>query len=122
MEDPQAQTNRIEMEGTGIGEIDETRILLRARDIARLDGRSEPGDHDITQAREDLLGAEDEEPDGVEALPEEERPGNGEPPLDAGRMGARLEPQDEQSVPEKLVREGVEEADWNTRANAVEDE
>ena len=46
---------RIEIHGGGIGEISDADMQRRAAEIARMDGRAEPGEQDRLRAREELV-------------------------------------------------------------------
>jgi hypothetical protein len=91
-------------------------IEERAREIAYGDGRAQPNDLDRTRAREELTGATSAKP------PTREDPGRDwEMPLvSSGKKAPTVRPEDEANVPEKLIKEGVEEADHDQRSRSGE--
>jgi hypothetical protein len=100
----------------GVGTVTAQMIEERAHEIARSDGRNRPNDLDRSSAREELTGATS----GSEKVPTREEPGRDwEMPLvSAGEKAPTLGPEDEQNIPEELIREGVEEADHDQRAKS----
>jgi sRNA-binding protein len=109
-------TNRIEIEGAGIGEISEEMISRRARQLAEADGREEANASDLEEARGDLAAGGEE--DDAEQIAEEDRPGSGVPPMSTGTQAPRLEPEDEGTLAAEEVEEGISEADFDTRAKS----
>jgi len=97
----------------GIGTVTPQMIRERARELARSDGRAQANDLDQTRAREELTGATS----GSEKRPTREEPGRDwEIPLvSTGEKAPTVRPEDEANIPEKLVEEGVEEADHDQR-------
>ena len=85
----------------------------RAREIARSDRREEPNDLDRTRAREELTG----DTSGSEKPPTREEPGRDwEMPLvSSGEKAPTVRPEDEENIPQKLIQEGVDEADHDQR-------
>jgi hypothetical protein len=100
----------------GIGTVTQQMIEERAREVARSDGRAQPNDLDRTRAREDLTGATS----ASEKLPKREEPGRDwEMPLvSTGEKAPTVRPEDDENIPEKLVQEGVEEADHDQRLSS----
>lgn len=112
----QGQEGKI-LSGTGgIGAVSPQMIEERARDIARGDGRTQPNDLDRDRAREELTGASP----GAEQPPTREEPGRdwGMPLVSSGEKAPTVRPEDDANIPEKLIQEGVEEADRDQRTNA----
>ena len=91
-------------------------IEERAREIAHSDGRAQPNDLDRTRAREELTGATS----GSEKPPTREEPGRDwEMPLvSSGEKVPTVRPEDEENIPEKLIQEGIEEADHDQRSSS----
>ena len=91
-------------------------IEERAREIARSDGRAQPNDLDRTRAGEELTGTTS----ASEKLPTREEPGrNWQMPLvSTGEKAPSVRPEDDENIPEKLVQEGVEEADHDQRLSS----
>lgn len=100
----------------GIGTVTPQMIEERAREIARSDGRAKPNDLDRTRAREELTGGTS----GSEKLPTREEPGRDwqMPLVSTGEKAPTVRPEDDESIPEKLVQEGVEEADHDQRLSS----
>lgn len=99
----------------GLGTVTPEMIDERAREIARGDGREQPNDLDRTRAREDLTGA----------TASEQLSTMGEPDRDwytprgsSGEKAPTVRPEDEENIPEKLIQEGVEEADHDQRSKS----
>ena len=85
----------------------------RAREIARSDGRGRPNDLDLTRAREELTGATS----SSEKSATREEPGRdwGMPLVSSGEKAPTVRPEDEENIPQKLIQEGVDEADHDQR-------
>jgi len=100
----------------GIGAVTRQMVEQRAREIAQSDGRAEVNDLDRIRAREDLTGPTS----GSEKSPTREEPGRDwqMPLVSTGEKAPTLRPEDEQSIPEKLIEEGVEEADHDQRLSS----
>ena len=100
----------------GLGTVTPQMLEERAREIARSDGRTEPNDLDRTWAREELTGAKS----GSERPATREEPGRDwEMPLvSSGEKIPTVRPEDEENIPEKLIQEGVDEADRDQRSRS----
>lgn len=104
---------RISEHSRPLGTVSRDMVLERAREIAMINGRSrhEVLDSDFDQARRELLGDPDISPreEAVESVPESERwdpvPGS------SGRKIPTFPEQDEETDNERLVQEGVEDAE-----------
>ena len=106
--------------GGAAGTPDVQTLQRRARELARIDGRTEPNERDFAQAAEELRTTgsivEAPEGDGLDKLT------SWDTPLDAtGRQSAETGPDDESMIGEKLVEEGIEEADHDRRVRASEE-
>ena len=104
---------KIAIHGTGIGGITDDEIRDRAIELAAINGRSAQGvtDDDLKQAREELLGQ------NLPAATSDDSESSGslsrdpsDPPSLTGRQIPDREGPDEEQVAERLVAEGVEEA------------
>jgi len=104
---------KIAIRGTGIGGITDDEIMNRATELASINGRANKGvtDDDLRQAREELLGQ------SLPASTAEDSEGSGslsrdpsDPPSLTGRQIPDHEGPDDEQVTERLVMEGVEEA------------
>ena len=108
------QTGGRILRGTkGIGTVSPEMIEQRAREIARSDGRTEANDLDRASAREDLIGATSTS----EKPATRKEPGRdwGMPLVSSGEKAPTVALEDEGNIPEKLIQEGVEEADHDQR-------
>ena len=84
-----------------------------------ISGRDHIRDSDFTQAKRELTREEDlpPDPDATEKLTEDER---WEPvPESVGREAPKIAPADEQTFAEKLVEEGVEDAEHDQMKRAT---
>ena len=104
---------KIAIRGTGIGGITDDEIMNRATELASINGRANKGvtDDDLRQAREELLGqslpaSTDEDSEGSGSLSRDPS----DPPSLTGRQIPDREGPDDEQVTERLVMEGVEEA------------
>lgn len=100
----------------GLGTVTQQMIEKRAREIARSDGRKLPNDLDRARAREDLTGATS----GSEKSPTHQEPGRDwqMPLVSTGEKAPTVRPEDDENIPEKLIQEGVEEADHDQRLSS----
>ena len=102
----------------GLGTVTPQMIDERAREIASGDGRAEVNDLDRTRASEELVGPTSRS---------EQLRTVGEPDRDwytprgsSGEKVPTVRPEDEQNIPERLIQEGVEEADRDQRSRSGE--
>ena len=100
----------------GLGTVTPQMIEERAREIAFSDGRTQQNDLDRTRAREDLTGTTSDS----EKPPTREEPGRDwqMPLVSTGEKAPTVRPEDDENIPEKLVQEGVEEADHDQRLSS----
>jgi len=91
-------------------------IEERASEIARAEGHAKANDLDRTRAREELSGA---------TIDSEQSSTVGEPdrdwytPLGSSReKGPTVRPEDEETIPKKLIRKSVEEGDHDQRSRS----
>jgi hypothetical protein len=112
----QSQQSKILRGTAGLGTVTAQMIEERAREIARSDGREQPNDLDRTRAHEELIGATS---DSAKS-PTREDPGRDwEMPLvSSGEKAPTVRPEDEANIPEKLIQEGIEEADHDQRSKS----
>ena len=118
MDEPQQTEGKILRGTEGMGIATPQMVEERAREIARGDGRAQPNDLDRTRAREELTGVTSDSP------PTREDPGRDwEMPLvSTGEKAPTVRPEDEADIPEKLIQEGVEEADHDQRSRSGQTE
>jgi hypothetical protein len=117
MNEAQPPSGKILSGTEGLGTVTSQMIEERAREIARSEGRSQPNDLDRTYAREQLTGATSES----EKLPTREEPGRDwqMPLVSTGEKAPTVRPEDDENIVEKLVEEGIEEADHDQRLSAA---
>jgi hypothetical protein len=101
--------------GEGVGTTDEQMVQERAREIAITNGRQahEVNKADLEQAREELMGVQNapvNEPDADEDESAHVLIPRGDPLGSEGEAAPTKRATDEQSFPEQLAYEGVEEA------------
>jgi hypothetical protein len=115
------EEGRLSSQAHGLGTVTREMVEARAREIALINGRSEKQvlDSDLEEARKELLESQnpDPAPSPAESVPEENR---WEPVADdSGKAAERIPAPDEQTLAEKLVHEGVEDAEHDQMARAV---
>jgi hypothetical protein len=100
----------------GLGTVTPQLIEERAREIACGDGRTRPNDLDRTRAREELIGPTS----NSESPPTREEPGQDwqMPLVSSGKKAPTVRPEDDENIPQKLIQEGVDEADHDQRLNS----
>ncbi|HWQ92118.1 MAG TPA: hypothetical protein VN673_10630 [Clostridia bacterium] len=119
MKRDQYEEGRFTEHAHGLGTVTEDMIRNRAREIAQINGRSQHQvlDSDLDQARRELTGEERLNPDPTSEEELENRPlgvqGRGD-----GRVPSVPAP-DEQTFAEKLVEEGVQEAEHEQMVEAT---
>lgn len=124
MKRDQIEEGRISDRSQGVGTVTWEMVRHRAREIAIINGRSphQVLDSDFDQARRELTGEDEISPKEkiIESLPESERwdpvPGS------MGRKAPKYPPDDEQTENEKLVQEGVEDAEHDQMLRGSEEE
>jgi hypothetical protein len=96
----------------GLGTITSQMIEERAHQIAQGEGRAEANDLDRTRAREDLTGStsSSEPPTRKETDRDWYTPRGS-----SGEKAPTVRPEDDENIPEKLIQEGIEEADHDQR-------
>ncbi len=109
----QIEDGRISDHFRGMGTVTREMVLRRGREIAIINGRQPRDmlDSDFDQARRELTGEGEMSPqeEAIESLPESER---WDPvPGAVGRKVPKFPPDEDQTENEKLVHEGMEEAE-----------
>jgi hypothetical protein len=121
MKERNTDEGRFSLEGRGLGTVTEEMVRDRASEIAVINGRSKHKvlDSDLEQARRELLGQERLNPQqtAAEAIPEDER-WDGMPVSSGGKTAAAQAP-DEQTFAERLVEEGVADAEHDQEIKAT---
>lgn len=108
------ESYRIEMGGMGVGEAGDLIVRNRAREIATMNGREFPTEHDFTLALlefRNVLGEFDDEL----RIEEVETLGSSVAPASHGHRAPRLEPEDERHASDVLFHEGMDEAERELR-------
>jgi len=118
------EQGRFSDRGEGLGTVTRKMVMQRARQIAVINGRSEKdmNDTDFAEARRELQGEDELNPTPTreETLPEDKR---WDPvPASEGRKAPSFEPSDEQTFAEKLVDEGVADAEHDQEIEATRNE
>jgi len=107
--------------GRGLGTVTEEMIRSRAEEIAVINGRSKRNvlSADIEQATRELRDGATTESTKAENVPEADRwaPEGGSP----GRKAETLSASDEQTFAERLVEEGVADAEHDQEVQATKD-
>lgn len=104
---------RIEGHGKGLGTVDDDLIQQRAREIATTNGRrhDQVNENDFEQARQELTATQAGPPETLEEEQQQVVPREGPFGVSTGEAARTRAPSDEQTYPDQLVAEGVEEAD-----------
>jgi len=119
MKENRVDQGRFTEQKHGIGTVTREMVLKRARELALINGRDRVLDSDFAQAKRELTKEEDlpPEPDAMEKLTEDER---WEPvPESVGKEAPKVPASDEQMFAEKLVEEGVEDAEHDQMKRAT---
>jgi len=114
------EKGRLSANGRGLGTVTREMVARRAREIAEINGR--PGnmqDSDFQEAQRELTTEDMDQPktSAEELLPEDKR--WMEVPENEGRKVGNLPAPDEQTFAEKLVEEGVEDAEHDQMKRAT---
>jgi len=120
MSERPAVSGKINFGVNGLGVPTPEMVEERARAFAKTDGRAEPNENDRVLARQELLGVV--EPQTPEVSPEVEKITEWDEP--AAATGSHIEaclPEDEATVDEVLVEEGLDEAEYDLRKSAAEE-
>ena len=115
------EEGRFSEKGRGLGTVTEKMVRARAAELALIAGRpaGEVLDSDLDQARRELTGEERvvPTPPAEEQVPESERVKGVE--TGAGRRAETVPAPDEQTFAEKLVEEGLEDAEQDRMERAA---
>ena len=117
-----ALPNRLRAGSLGLGEASIDEIETRARELALIDGRTTVSDADISRATAELGGSSGAAHAAEEINPAIEGLANWDEP--EGQHGQHVEPtpsEDEASIGDQLIQEGVREADHDSRVVAAEE-
>lgn len=119
MKENRIEEGRFTEQGHGLGTVTKEIVQKRAREIALINGRQQVLDTDYLQAKRELTKEEHliPEPNAAEKLPEESR---WEPVGESvGKEVPKVPAADEQTFAEKLVEEGVEDAEHDQMTKAA---
>jgi len=114
--------DRLKAASPGLGEASGTEVERRAIELAQMDGRDAFTDADLVRAAAELGGS-----DAAPLPPEVVAPEIGEltawddPVGQDGHRAERHPLDDESTIGERLVRDGIEEADHDRRVSAADD-
>ncbi|HEY9509382.1 MAG TPA: hypothetical protein VIV82_05905 [Verrucomicrobiae bacterium] len=121
MKQNRIEEGRFSAHGRGLGTVTEQMVRQRASEIAEINGRSKHNvlSSDLDQARRELQGEERLNPErtAAEVIPEDERWES-----NTGSTGTKAETlpaSDEQTFAEKLVEEGVADAEHDQEVEAT---
>ena len=113
---------RIEIGSAGFGEASTATLEERAKQIAASDGRVEVNDLDREEARRQINEPLSDREEDKDLIAEGDRPEAGVAPASVGKQKEKMPPDDESLVSEKLVLEGLEEAEFDTRVRSGEND
>jgi hypothetical protein len=119
MKENRVEEGRFTEQGHGLGTVTREMVLKRARELALINGREQVLETDFAQAKRELTKEEHltPEPDRMENLSEDER---WKPVAEGSSKEAPKVPApDEQTFAEKLVEEGVEDAEHDQMTQAT---
>jgi hypothetical protein len=114
---------RFTIRGQGVGTVTEAMVRQRAAELALINGRSRHNilKSDLEEARRELTGQEGliPNPEPEEELDESQRwdPIGGS----SGTSAPTVPPPDEQAFPEKLVEEGVDDAEQDQMVEGTQE-
>lgn len=113
-------SNRIQIDGEGVGEIGDDAIFRRAQEIATSDGRDQPNEIDNIKALQELSrgGQLPRAPEVTRST--ENLTARDEIHGESGTRAVRHFPDDETASAEQLVNEGLSEAERDSRRVAEE--
>ncbi len=119
MKESRIEEGRFTEQGHGLGTVTREMVVKRARELALISGRERVIESDFDQAKRELTREEHltPEPTAAEKLPEEDR---WEPVVESvGKEAPKVAAPDEQTFAEKLVEEGVEDAEHDQMTRAT---
>ena len=120
MNEPQPPVGKMISGIDGLGTVTREMVEQRARELAKMDGRTQPNEADRILAKTEFEGTVD--PQTPEVPPEIESVTTwDESPASSGIQATTVLPEDEANIDETLVEEGLEEADHPSRLAAAEE-
>jgi hypothetical protein len=124
MKQNRIEEGRLSDRGEGLGTVTKEMVMQRAREIAVINGRSQNNvmDSDIDEALRELQGEDEMHPPltAAESIPEDQR---WEPVAGSeGKQAPTIPASDEQTFAEKLVDEGVADAEHDQEIQATRNE
>ncbi len=121
MKHDRSDEGRLSINGRGLGTVTEKMVRRRAGELAIINGRSKRNilDSDLEQARRELQGEDGLRPENTAAenIPDDERWENN--PGSIGTKAETVPAPDEQMFAEKLVDEGVADAEHDQEIQAT---
>jgi hypothetical protein len=124
MKQNQTEEGRLSDRGEGLGTVTKEMVMKRAREIAVINGRSQNNvtDSDLDEALREFQGEDEMNPPltAAESIPEDQRwdPIGGS----EGKQAPTVPAPDEQTFAEKLVDEGVADAEHDQEIQATRNE
>lgn len=115
---PQHKTT---LNSKGLGEIGNKELTQRANELAHSDGREQAQEKDFQAAAQELIQRVPQEHLLNNEFPEVTGNGLDSEPVSHGHRAARHHVPGEQNVPADLTREGIAEADHETRSHSLDD-
>jgi hypothetical protein len=119
MKQDRYEEGRFSRQGHGLGTVDRQMLEQRAREIAQINGRTQVLESDVEAARHELLGPDPLEPPASpdEQIIEEDL---WNPVAESHGSKAQTTPApDEQTFAEKLVKDGVDDAEHDQMLRAA---
>ena len=123
MKQDQIEEGKVSLHFKGLGTVTEEMVRARARELAIINGRSPEkiSTEDLAEAKRELMGENAPPPEGAreDSLPESER-WDPNYTSSGGKVGT-VPAHDEQTDAEKLVEEGVNEAEHDQMLEGTRD-
>jgi hypothetical protein len=105
---------------SGLGTVTPEMVDQRALELARMDGRTEAHEGDRDRAQQEFLGIDDGRAPEVSESEMENVTSWDEAPEATGVRAPQVRPENEATIGETLVQEGMEEAEHERRLSAAE--
>jgi Mg-chelatase subunit ChlI len=113
------ESGKVILGSTAVGTVDEATVEQRANELAAIEGRSEFNAKDLAEARRQLSAPRDSaKPPEVTAPETETASAWDTAPTVPGERAPTRPLEDEETIGETLVQEGLEEADHERRFSA----
>jgi hypothetical protein len=114
--------DRLRAGSPGLGEASGTEAELRASELARIDGRTTFTEADLARAAAELAGPANQALPPEAVIPAiDELTAWDDPVGQEGHRAARVPFEDESTVAERLIQDGIEQADHDRRVSAADE-